>query len=161
MTQVLICSEALFMCPTSDYSAGGFVEVIQKEHLFQVYSLNHGRIFDPISREKSRIYPRKQHDSPKYSSFGIFCFTNSIFSIQHQQKRQGYKNLVLLLKRLVVWNWSCKYSLFSHGSYFPEYCLLCFCPFRTFHRTPVTQINCFGVIMEIRIFSSFINIAPV
>lgn len=55
MTQVLICSEALFMYPTSDYSAGGFVEVIQKEHLFQVYSLNHGRIFDPVSRKKQNL----------------------------------------------------------------------------------------------------------
>lgn len=55
MTQDLICSEALFVCPASDYSAGGFAEVIQKEHLFQVYSLNHGRIFDPISREKAEF----------------------------------------------------------------------------------------------------------
>lgn len=39
------------LCPASGYSASGFTEVIQKEHLFQVYSLNHGRIFDLVSRE--------------------------------------------------------------------------------------------------------------
>lgn len=55
MSQNLICSVALFVCPASDYSAGGFVEVIQKEHLFQVYSLNHGRIFDCVSRETAEF----------------------------------------------------------------------------------------------------------
>lgn len=49
MTQCLIYN--YIWCPASDYSASGFIEVIQKEHLFQVYSLNHGRIFDPVSRE--------------------------------------------------------------------------------------------------------------
>lgn len=55
MTQGLICSVAIFVCPASDYSASGFIEVIQKEHLFQVYSLNHGRIFDTVSRETAEF----------------------------------------------------------------------------------------------------------
>lgn len=99
MTEGLICSIAIFVC-----SASGFVEVIQKEHLFQVYSLNHGRISDPVSKGNSRIYPGKQHNRPKYCQFGIFYFTNSIFCIQQQQKSQGYENLVLLLKRTIILN---------------------------------------------------------
>jgi len=50
MTRDLICSIAIFVCPASDHSTSGFTEVIQKEHLFQVYSLNHGRKFDFVSR---------------------------------------------------------------------------------------------------------------
>lgn len=55
MTRVLVCSIAIFVCPASICSASGFIEVIQKEHLFQVYNLNHGRIFDPASRETAEF----------------------------------------------------------------------------------------------------------
>lgn len=92
------------MCPAGDYSASGFIEVIQKEHLFQVYSLNHGRIFDPVSRETAAFTQENSTTGQNTVNLAYSALPTSYSTCNSNKKARANENLVLLLKRTVILN---------------------------------------------------------